>query len=413
MIMKNILTIVLAVLAFTACQKTEVNDQPVDKWNGYGSLKSGEVVKTLWAGQNIDVGTVTYGIDDNANFYVTYATTGDWMISEAHMFAGEKKDMPVNKPGRPKIGKFPFNETYDPWVNTVTFTKPLTELPPAEDPGFVVATHAVVHNTANNQQETAWGDGDNTFCDKGWGWYTVYYFNQPDNLFTILYGTEYRNDSLNVYMIDVTNGTSDLILSEYIGTTNSGSYNAAAFDLESGNLLFATYPEGELWINQLDGTTASSSLGNLSGEPASATFYDGSYYYIDATTNDLNMVSFDSNWNISSETTISTVPGSVDVSDITMNPDGSKLYMVGMYNGSNELIEYDMALDTYSSLSLTLTADTQIAYGSDGGLYAVENSASGGESVFSIDPSTGVVTPIDNNDITPVDLGDLTTGPLR
>lgn len=395
------------------CQKSINNNQPSDKWNGYGSLKSGEVVKTLWAGQNIDVGTVTYGIDDNANFYVTYQTTGDWMISEAHVFAGDKSDMPVNKPGRPKIGKFPFNETYDPWVSTLTYTVPLSELPPAEDPGFVVATHAVVHNTSNNQQETAWGDGDYTFSDKGWGWYTVYYFDQPDNPFTILYGTEYRNDSLNVYMINVTTDTSDLILSEYIGATNSGSYNAAAFDLESGNLFFATSPESELYVNQLNGDESSFLSGTLSGSTVSGTFYDGNYYYIDEQSNELNMVSFDADWHISSETTIDTVPGSVAVSDITMSLDGSYLYMVGLYNGSNELIEYSTADNSYATLSITLAGDTQIAYGSDNILYAVENTSGGGGSIFSIDPSTGVVTPIDENGISPVDFGDLARGPIQ
>ena len=411
--MKKILTFVLAVLVLAACQKNKVNDQPVAKWNGYGSMKSGEIVKTLWAGQNMDVGTVTYGINDNADFYVTYATTGDWVISEAHMFAGDKADMPVNKPGRPKIGKFPNKGTYDPWVNTVTFTVPLSDLPPAEDPGFVVASHAVVHNTSNNQQETAWGEGEFTFCDKGWGWYATYFYNQDDNPFTILYGTEYRNDSLNVYLINVTTGQSDLILSEYIGTTNTGSYNAAAFDTESGNLFFATSNEGELYVNPMDDTQGSFLSGTLSGSTVSATFYGGNYYYIDEQTNELKMVSFDTDWHISGETTVDTVPGSIAVSDITISPDGGTMYMVGLYDGSNELIEYDMVTDTYATLSITLTADTQIAYGSDNILYAVENSGTGGEVIYSIDPSTGVVTPIDENEIIPVDIGDLTRGPTQ
>ncbi len=412
--MKKILTFILALLVLAACQRPTDTGQPADKWNGYGSLKSGEIVKTLWAGQNIDVGTVTYGIDDNANFYVTCQTTGDWLISEAHMFAGDKADMPVNKPGKPKIGKFPNSGTYDPWVNSVTFTVPLSELPPAEDPGFVVATHAVVHNTSNNQEETAWGDGEFKFSDKGWGWYATYYYNQDDNPFIVMYGTEYRNDSLMVYLINLTTGGSDLILSEYIGTTNTGAYDAAAYDSESGNLFFATYPEGELWINPLDGTSSSFLAGTLSGEAQSAAFYDGNYYYVDAVTNEIKMVSFDSNWNVSTETTTSTIPESVTVSDIAISPDGSYIYMVGeMSDGSTELIEYDMVNDSYSSLSITLDSSTQIAYGSDSVLYGIEDSSSGGETAYTIDPSTGTATSIDSEDVSSVDLGDLAIGPKQ
>ena len=411
--MKRISTLFLVIFVMAGCQKSINNNQPSDKWNGYGSYKSGEVVKTLWAGQNIDVGTVTYGIDDNANFYVTYQTTGDWMISEAHVFAGDKSDMPVNKPGRPKIGKFPFNETYDPWVSTLTYTVPLSELPPAEDPGFVVATHAVVHNTSNNQQETAWGDGDYTFSDKGWGWYTVYYFDQPDNPFTILYGTEYRNDSLNVYLINMTTGQSDLIISEYFGTSGSGNYNGLAYDESSGNLFFAT-PNNELWVLPLDGS-ASFMAGTLSGEATSASFYNGNYYYVDAQTNDLIMVSFDSDWNIISETTMSTVPSGYSISDIAISPDGNYIYMVGMNSdGINELIEYDIANDTYASYSMSLNNDTEIAFGSDGVLYGLENSADGGEAAFAINISDGSATDINNNDdISPIDIGDLAPGPIQ
>ncbi len=412
--MKKILTFILALLVLAACQKTLDTEQPFDKWNGYGSLKSGEVVHTLWAGQNIDVGTVTYGIDDDANFYVTYQTTGDWLISEAHMFAGDKADMPVNKPGKPKIGHFPNTGTYDPWVNTVTFTVPLSELPPYEDPGFAVATHAVVHNTANNQEETAWGEGDYKFCDKGWGWYDTYYYDQPDNPFTVLYGTEYRNDSLMVYLINLTTGESNLILSEYIGTTVTGGYEAAAYDMESGNLFFATYPEGELWINPLNGTSPSFLAGTLSGEPASAAFYDGNYYYVDAATNEIKMVSFDEDWQIISEVTVSTIPESITVNDIAISPDGSYIYIVGeMSDGSTELIEYDMVNDSYSSLSITLSNSTQIAYGSDGILYAIEDSANGGETAYSIDPNTGSSTEIGSDDVSTVDIGDIAIGPIQ
>jgi hypothetical protein len=103
--MKNAMISFVTLLLITSCAKQSTPDEPVDIWNGYSKyLKMGEVVHTLWAGKNINVGTVTYGIDDNANFYVTYdCGASGWLISETHMFAGDKKDMPLNKPGHQKL----------------------------------------------------------------------------------------------------------------------------------------------------------------------------------------------------------------------------------------------------------------------------------------------------------------------
>ena len=72
--MKKIYLFLIAIVVLASCTKQATDDQQIaDKWNGYQKyLKTGEMVHTLWAGKNINVGTVTYGIDDNANFYVTY-----------------------------------------------------------------------------------------------------------------------------------------------------------------------------------------------------------------------------------------------------------------------------------------------------------------------------------------------------
>ena len=104
--MKKIFALCVVTILLSSCMKTEPVDQPADKWNGYSKyLKMGEQVHTLWAGKYINVGTATYGIDDNANFYVTYdCSSSGWTMSETHMFAGDKQFMPLNKPGSPKIG---------------------------------------------------------------------------------------------------------------------------------------------------------------------------------------------------------------------------------------------------------------------------------------------------------------------
>ena len=398
--MKNLTLLLVALLFIAGCAKVqETENEPVNKWNGYALLKSGEIVHTLWAGQHIDVGTVTYGIDDNANFYVTYdCTPSGWLISETHMFAGDKKDMPVNKPGMPKIGKFPNKGTH-PNVSVVTYTVPLSELPPYEEPGFVVATHAVVNNP-DGGNETAWGEGDFVFSDKGWGWYDIYYFNQPDNEFTILYGTQLANDSLSLYHINMTTGDNTLILAEFIGNAN-GTYDGTAYDDESGNFFFTNFDTRELMINPLQDDGASFSAGDLNGIASGATFYNESFYYIDNVTHEISEVTFDNNWQIATETVVSTIPSTVFINDIAMDPEGQNLYMVGNVNdGSSELITYNFTTDSYSTLDLEVGQNTSIAYSSDGELYAVTSADDQGVgfATYTIDPATGTATLISNEE---------------
>ena len=98
-------------------------------------------------------------------------------------------------------------------VTTYTIRVPLTSLPPAEYPGSVVASHCVVYNPqkCDGTTKNCWADGDFAFTDKDWGWYDIFYFNQPPNRYTILYGTAYTTDTLKLYRLDVTNGTTTLI----------------------------------------------------------------------------------------------------------------------------------------------------------------------------------------------------------
>lgn len=415
--MKKILGLLVVILLLAACATDNMFDDPTDKWNGYfDRLKDGEVIHTLWAGRNIDVGTVTYGIDNDANFYVTYSCTGGWMLSETHMFAGDKKDMPLNRPGRPKIGRFPHSTDHNPWVSSYTYYVPLTELPPAEEPGFVVATHSVVQNP-NGGDETAWGDGAHTFTDKGWGWYDVYYFNQPDNPYTILYGVEYgTDDSLRLWLVDITNGgsESELILTEYVGGGGNGSFDGSAYDVESGNFFFSDN-NNTLYINPLNGEDPSASVGTLSGTAESADFLDNTYYYVDAASNTIHQVDFDADWLIVSDNSVSTIPSSVTVTDIAMSPDGTTMYMVGnVGDGTTEMITWDIVADTYSTIDLTLAEDTQIAYGSDGVLYALEPTDDNTIRTYTLDTDTGTSTEINGDDIIIIDdpFSDISKGPI-
>jgi hypothetical protein len=416
--MKNYLLILIAFLLVTSCSQQMKNDEPsvADKWNGYEKfLKSGEQYHIIWAGKNINVGTATYGIDNNGNFYVTYdLTASGWTMSESHMYAGDKLLLPRNKPGSPKIGLFPNSTIHNPRVGVYTYYVPLVDLPPCAEPGFVVATHCVVHSPSG-QVETAWAEGDYKFTDKDWGWFDIYYYNQPPNKFTILYATAYVNDTLKLFHLDMTNGTTSLILSEFTGE-NSGRCDAAAYDVESGMFFFANYTTKTLMANQLKDVEASFYSGTLEGTAASATFYNGEYYYVNEDANTLNKVSFDNNWQIAGEVVLDTIPSAITIYDITMNPEGTTIYMIGeVSNGGRELISWDTATEDFFSLSLAITTGAQIAYGDDGVLYVVAAVTEGGSHslTYNLDPATGTLTEI-QDDIIIIDdpFSDMSMGPI-
>lgn len=394
--MKKTIALLAVILLVGGCIKEEKVMLPGDKWNGYDNyLKQGEVLHTLWAGQHIDVGTVTYGIDDNACFYVTYdCSSSGWLISETHMYAGDRAGMPVNKPGSPKIGLFPNAGSHSPWVSSFTYSIPLAELPPADDPGFVVASHCVVHGPSG-QCETAWAEGDHIFSDKGWGWYDTYYFNPAQDSSVIIYGTLFTLDTLKIYMIDVTLNTSEQIVVEYVGGV-SGRYDASAYSEADNLYFFANYNTGELWINPLGDDSPSFLSGTLTGSPASATFYDQCYYYVDGSLNTINKVEFDSDWMISSITVLSTIPIIATVNDIDVDPSGTVFYIIcEEENGVVQLLTWDPVTDSYFSSSMTLDPGAQIAYGSDGNLYSLAVMDDGSSvSAYILETEGSVYTPV-------------------
>lgn len=415
--MKNFFLMMIAFLLVTSCSQQNMKDEPVaDKWNGYQKyLKTGEQYHTLFAGKTINVGTCTYGIDDEANFYVTYdCSASGWTMSETHMFAGDKKNLPLNKPGSPKIGQFPNSTMHSPRVSTYTYKVPLASLPPCAEPGFVVASHCVVRSPSG-QVESAWAEGDYKFTDKDWGWYDIYFYNQPPNEFTILYATAYVNDTLKLYHLDVTNGTTSLILKEYTGA-NSGRSDAAAYDVSSGMFFYSNYNTNVLFANQLKDVDPSFVSGTLIGRAASATFYNDQYYYVDELENTINKVTFNSNWTIASEEILDAIPLNVTVNDITMNPEGTALYMIGEVDGgTRQLISWNTQTETFYAIDLTITSGAQLSYGSDGVLYVVAPvSEEATHSLFyTLDPTSGSMTEI-NDDIIIIEdpFSDISAGPI-
>ncbi|GAJ20359.1 unnamed protein product, partial [marine sediment metagenome] len=107
-----ILTVILG-LVLTGCLLSNVGQVPTSEQSGVAYLTKGipgfPDVFTLYADQTINVGTVSVWNDDDY-LYVTYNTTGDWVLTETHLHvACSEGDIPQNKKGNPKPGKFMHN----------------------------------------------------------------------------------------------------------------------------------------------------------------------------------------------------------------------------------------------------------------------------------------------------------------
>ena len=101
---------------------------------------SGEVQKDLLAGQHHEAGHVKVNRMGNT-LYVTYHTTGDWMLTEVHLSVENTLgEIPQNKSKNPQIGHFEYKAMFDPEVNEHTFEVDVTGM---SDPIYIAA-HAVV-----------------------------------------------------------------------------------------------------------------------------------------------------------------------------------------------------------------------------------------------------------------------------
>jgi len=113
----------------------------------------------LVAGQTIDAGTVT--VSNDANYiYVTYTTTNGWVLTQTHLYVGDCALIPVNNPGNPMPGQFPYASAHNN-LTTYTYQVPVSRIP-LEGCGCIAA-HAVVkkYNSANQviDTQTGWGNG--------------------------------------------------------------------------------------------------------------------------------------------------------------------------------------------------------------------------------------------------------------
>ena len=410
--MKNILLFIATALIIISCQKQiPIENEKVTDL-GLSSFKYGEIEHTLFGGQTIPVGTVTIGVTEDGlnNIYIKFETDPGWYIKETHVFVGpEGSSVPVNKPGNPKIGHFPFGTDHQYGDGTTLVTYPT--IPYVLNSAFVVATHAVVY-TDNGQEETAWAynEGNSTrFSGKRWGWFQSYTWDgQLPAQSNLLYLTQYDSDGiLHIYQVNLDTGEVIEISQEEFLAGLGGEIDGASWDPASNQFFFVSESTNELWVSDFDQDIPSNLVGTLEGTAIDGTYLGDTYYYIDVN-NQIWSVTFDDDMNMI-QTQIGSIDADLDIVDIAASPDGQGLYFVVNNNGVSELIIYDLNNGISSQVSSLGNNEFQIAFDEDGDLHAIEQTPEEDNSIIhDVNEDTGE---IDNSTDVDVDVGDVLTGP--
>ena len=150
-----VLTLILG-LVLTGCLLSNVGQVPVTEQSGITYLTKHTAdapqVTTLFAGQTIDVGTVSVW-NDCVNLYVKYETTGGWVMTETHLaVVTSVADFPTNKPGNLMVGHFPYGEE-NIFQNTWEEIIELSAIPAEAGQELFIAAHAVVADTSITLEE--------------------------------------------------------------------------------------------------------------------------------------------------------------------------------------------------------------------------------------------------------------------
>ncbi len=178
--MRTLLPFLLLSFLFFACKKESVSELAKPESEFSSTSNSSEpsyyeneicglaTVTSLMAGQTNNVGSVT--VSNNSNFvFVTYQTTGSYLLKKTHLYVGTLAGLPVNNAGNPQIGQFPFQTNHGGGVSTYTYTIPRSSLPGG---CLTVAAHAEIiaygANGSINYSETGWGNG--TQINNGGSW---------------------------------------------------------------------------------------------------------------------------------------------------------------------------------------------------------------------------------------------------
>jgi len=425
------IVVIAALLALFGCQKQEADNDVADIWNGYESYKYSSMTVDLMAGQHINVGTVEYVVTDDAYFEATYTITGGWTMSESHLYAGDYDAMPVNKPGKPKIGHFPFSEDHSPAVTSYTYSIPVADLPPGNT-GFVCAAHCVVNNP-NGGNETGWAAGNKTFSDKGWSMYSDNFYQDALDIVVLYAVVQDENGNLILLHINAGSHEGEIILSEPIATT--GQVDAIAYDPLTGDLFFVI--EDTLYVINMNSDDPAEIIGTIDGMATGGTFINGNYYYLDVDPNSPNYMEIievqltndpDNGWSlVINDNYSSPMPfEDIEISDIAS--DGQNIYIIGRNDmGTPDNLDDTIIMVSFDVPSGTWTGtipadlggiggDPQIAVGADGNLYAIDVNQDGESVLREIDPTSGNQIPNPGDDIDVgggEDIIDIGPGPIK
>ena len=160
----------------TGCSKNEASVTPenqvsngdIRNRDGGGNVCNDATV-TLLAGQTIPAGNIVVE-QDATNIYVTYNTTDGWVLSATHLYVGACATIPVNPPGNPIPGQFPYNATHNN-VTSYTVTIPVSVI--GLNNCGCVAAHAVVKKLSATgsvlSSQSAWGQGTVINPQGSWG----------------------------------------------------------------------------------------------------------------------------------------------------------------------------------------------------------------------------------------------------
>ena len=106
------------------------------------------MVKTLYAGKNIPIGTVNVW-NDGDDLHVEYVLTGGWMMSESHLMVATSYDkLNQTKTGNAIPGQFTWGQQYSPMVDHDEFTIDLSDNGWATGQKLFIAAHAKVAHVA-------------------------------------------------------------------------------------------------------------------------------------------------------------------------------------------------------------------------------------------------------------------------
>jgi hypothetical protein len=142
---------------------------------------SGIQIKTLYAGQSINTGTVSILVNGD-NLDVVYETTDGWELMEAHLWIGsDLAGMPQTRKGNPVIGNFPYHSGDISGQTSYMFSISLADIgfvqnsdESCEVQTFFAAAHAVLrkdNGDSTYQTETGWADGERIVEKGNWATY--------------------------------------------------------------------------------------------------------------------------------------------------------------------------------------------------------------------------------------------------